>query len=299
MLADQPLYEEKFAIRFGEPQDSFYYFFDYDERHYGVNMKFQHFHPYYEMFVLLSEEAEHIIEGQRYPLSMYDIVCLRPGLLHKSHYPGGAAQKRLIINFSFPELFGKYLPEYKSLLSLFDEQLPIFRFDDPLRQELFLALNKIFTGNKALTSLERLRTHHAFVDFLATLHLNRTQNLYRVEANKHGLTEKIYDICACINAHYPEPLTLESLSQRFFISPFYLSHQFKQVTHFCLTEYIQRTRVRNAQQALVFSDNPITAISESCGFKSLSQFNRVFRKYSELTPSQYRKDNRSLRARPM
>lgn len=299
MLEELPLYEGKYAIRFGEPQDPLFYFFDYDERSYGVNMEFQHFHAFYEIFVLLDDEASHIIEGQLYTLSMYDIVCLRPGLLHKTQYPMGTPKKRLIINFSLPEAFGTYMSEYGQLMGLFDEQVPIYRFSGKRQQEMFAALNRIFSRNKAPTSIERLRTHNAFMEFLSVLYTNRSQNKYRDLSRQGALSEKIYDICACINANYQEPLSLKSLAQKFYISPHYLSHQFREVTHFNLTDYIQRTRIRNAQQALMFSDDQISAISEACGFKSFSQFNRVFHKHCGVSPSQYRKENRPLFEKPL
>ena len=299
MFEELPLYEGKYAIRIGEPQDPFFYFFDYDDRSHTNNMEFQHFHAFYEIFVLLDDEASHIIEGQLYPLSMYDIVCLPPALLHKTQYPVGAPKKRLIINFSLPEAFGEYLPEYRQLMCLFDEKAPIYRFSGKRQQELFTSLNKIFSGNKSPSSIERLRTHHAFIEFLSVLYTNRSKNQYQVVSRQGALSDKIYDICACINANYREPLSLESLAQKFFISPHYLSHQFKQVTHFNLTDYIQRTRIRNAQQALMFSDDQISSISEACGFKSFSQFNRVFHKHCGVSPSQYRKENRPLWEKPL
>lgn len=284
---------KKREVRLGEPLDGLFYYLDFDERSYSVNMEFQHFHAFYEMCILLGEEAAHLIEGQSYGLRMYDIVCLRPGLLHKTQYFDGPPQQRLIINFSWPEVFSEFLPEQRQLLSLFDRQMPIYRFAEGIRQEIFAPLNQIFTG-RAASDVDRLRLHQWFVDFLTQLYLHRAKNQYHDTEKATELSEKIYDICACIHANYHEPLSLETLAQRFYISPYYLSRQFKQVTQFGLTEYIQRTRIRNAQQALMFSDAQITQIAQDCGFKSFSQFNRVFQKHCGLCPSQYRKENRPL-----
>ncbi len=297
MFSDLPLYEGKYEIRYHQPSDPFFYYFDYDERSHSVNMDFQHFHSFYEMFILLDDEAYHIIEGQLYPLQMYDIVCLRPALLHKSHYPVGTPKKRLVINFNFPVQFSEYMPEYVKLLDVFNEPVPIFRFDTKNRQPIFAALNEIFTANKSPGAIEQLHTHHCFVELLMALFSNRSQNLFRVEMGQSSLTDKIYDICAYIHSSFPEPLSLESLAQRFYISPCYLSHQFKRVTHFNVTEYIQHTRIRNAQQFLIFTDDAVSQIADACGFKSFSQFNRVFHKFCGCPPSQYRKLNRPFIAK--
>lgn len=83
------------------------------------------------------------------------------------------------------------------------------------------------------------------------------------------------------------------LAQKFFISSYYLSHQFKDVTGFTLTDYIQMTKVRNVQAMLINTSIPITEAALNCGFNSFSQFNRVFRKHIGLSPSQYRKRHQS------
>lgn len=84
------LYEQAYSITINNAETPLYYFFDYDERSYNINMEFQHFHQFYEVHILLDGKASHIIEGDYYALQPYDIVFLRPALLHKTEYPVGA-----------------------------------------------------------------------------------------------------------------------------------------------------------------------------------------------------------------
>lgn len=88
------LYEQAYSITINNAETPLYYFFDYDERSYNINMEFQHFHQFYEVHILLDGKASHIIEGDYYALQPYDIVFLRPALLHKTEYPVGAPRKR-------------------------------------------------------------------------------------------------------------------------------------------------------------------------------------------------------------
>ncbi|MEK4291367.1 helix-turn-helix transcriptional regulator [Paenibacillus sp. FSL R7-0163] len=74
------------------------------------------------------------------------------------------------------------------------------------------------------------------------------------------------------------------------MSSYYLSHQFKLITGSTLTEYIQMTRVRNAQQLLIYTRLKISEIAGQCGFNSFSQFNRIFNKLSGVSPSEFRKN---------
>jgi AraC-like DNA-binding protein len=49
------------------------------------------------------------------------------------------------------------------------------------------------------------------------------------------------------------------------------------------------TRIRNAQELLLYTDLKIKDIVGRCGFTSLSQFNRVFNKICGASPSDYRR----------
>ena len=101
-------YEQASYIEINQPASPLFYFFDYDERSYSINMQFQHFHPFYEIHILLDDYANHIIEGTPYSMSKFDIACLRPNLLHKSEYPIGEAKKTLLIKLKYPtEVKGK------------------------------------------------------------------------------------------------------------------------------------------------------------------------------------------------
>ena len=64
MLIDNTvLYEGSKMIEINKPGNSFFYFFDWDERSYIINMEFQHFHQFYELCIFLDEQAGHLING--------------------------------------------------------------------------------------------------------------------------------------------------------------------------------------------------------------------------------------------
>lgn len=282
------LYEQGYSIHLNTSNDRLFYYFDYDERSHNINMEFQHFHQFYEIHILLDQQASHIIEGNYYDIHPYDMVLLRPSLLHKTQYPEGAPNKRLVINFAIPQNIEGLEASYDSVFSIFDEPLPIFRFSENIRQHIFEPINKIFTLSRQHSSINSLMIHSKFIEFLGSIYNYKAENSYAQQEISNSITHKIYSITSYIHSHYAEELSLDLLSTQFFISPYYLSHQFKHVTGFTLTNYIQMTRIRNAQQLLIYSHMKITDIAERCGFTSFSQFNRVFNKFNGLSPSQFR-----------
>lgn len=292
MLIDNTvIYEEQYKIEIRQPGKPFFYLFDWDARSYAINMEFQHFHQFYELCVFLDEHAGHLINGAWHDLKCCDIVAIRPSLLHKTSYPEGRPCRRLIINFSIPVLPSALEPCMRTIYSIFDGDVPIYRFEGRCKQLVFEKLNDIYYLSQSPNELTDLAIHHKFIEFLSQIYLNRDKNTYMDHAGFDNVTNKIYGITAYIHNNYTENLSLDFLARKFYISGYYLSHQFKRVTGFTLTDYIQMTRVRNAQTLLLTTALPITDIAFQSGFTSFSQFNRAFNKFLKLSPSRFRKES--------
>jgi len=286
-------YEQGYAVHVNQPGDSLFYHLDYDERSHDLNMEFQHFHDFYEICILLDRTAAHIIEGSLYEIQPYDIVLLRPSLLHKTQYPKGAPPKRLMITFAIPRNTPGLESDYNELFSIFDEPIPIFRFTEERRKEVLAPINDIFAISQQPSVLQSVMIHSKFMEFLCALHRYSPENGYVREETGSTMSRRMYAIASYIHSHYQQDLSLDEVSKRFYVSAHHLSRQFNKVTGFTFTEYVQMTRIRNAQQMLLNSSEKITDIAAQCGFTSFSQFNRIFNKQNGMSPSAYRRSRRS------
>ena len=98
-----------------------------------------------------------------------------------------------------------------------------------------------------------------------------------------------------IDEHSDEELSLRRVAKAVNIHPNYLSERFKQVTGMNFVEYVARTRFEKACKFLNDGGLRISAIAFAAGFQSLSQFNRVFKKISGKSPTQFRAAKRVVR----
>lgn len=289
-----PEFREGACYDLNKDSDSLFLHFDYDVRSAQVNMEFQHFHRYYEIFILCDKEAGHLVEGRYYALVEGDIVLLKPGCLHKSIYFEGGPVRRLIIAFSLPQEHGLAY-SIRGVLSLFNLENPVIRLSPEKRLELFQMLDEIAAAKRNKEQYSDLYMFSHFCDFLYALKAAAAHNLY--ENKELGeMAHKINTIASYIHTHYTEPISLEQLSEHFSISDCYLSRKFKEVLGFPLIQYIQMTRVRGAQWLLLTTDQSIQDVAERCGFASFSQFNRVFDKYCGVSPRTFRKMGREGKA---
>jgi AraC-like DNA-binding protein len=92
-----------------------------------------------------------------------------------------------------------------------------------------------------------------------------------------------------IHQHSDDELSLTKVAKLSNISGNHLSEKFKEVTGINFVDYIARIRVGKARDLLQNSNLRISEIAFAVGFQSLSQFNRVFRKVTRKSPTQFRK----------
>ena len=98
-----------------------------------------------------------------------------------------------------------------------------------------------------------------------------------------------------IEEHSSEELSLKRVAKVVNMNANYLSENFKRVTGLNFVEYVARTRFATACDLLRNGDLSISEIAFAAGFQSLSQFNRVFKKFSGKSPTQYRRAKGSFR----
>lgn len=91
-----------------------------------------------------------------------------------------------------------------------------------------------------------------------------------------------------IHEHLDEEISLTKVAHFVNINANYLSEKFKQVTGVKFVDYIARKRFEKARDLLQDRNLRISEIAFEVGFQSLSQFNRVFKKLSGKSPTEFR-----------
>ena len=72
------------------------------------------------------------------------------------------------------------------------------------------------------------------------------------------------------------------------LNPTYFSTLFKQSTGSSFKEYLNMVRIEESKRLLANTDYSIIDISLATGFEDQSYFSKVFKKFTGLTPKQYR-----------
>ena len=99
---------------------------------------------------------------------------------------------------------------------------------------------------------------------------------------------KIIEIHDYIMQNYMNKITLNILEEKFYLSRFHMSREYKKKYGITIIQYLTSLRVSRAKLDLRFTNRSIEEIAAECGFSNASYFGKIFRKYESMTPSEYR-----------
>ncbi|KKO53099.1 GH39 family glycosyl hydrolase [Paenibacillus sp. DMB20] len=105
--------------------------------------------------------------------------------------------------------------------------------------------------------------------------------------------ERMLRIINYIDEHYKEPLSLQTIAEREFLSMPYLSKFFSENIGLNFQSYLTSIRLKNAVEDLLhYEDLPITDLALSHGFPNAKSFYAAFKNRYHMTPHEYRKQYR-------
>ena len=164
--------------------------------------------------------------------------------------------------------------------------------------------NVFFTGvspdypwiyNQIIRELQVQRVNYEDVIKLFMHHIFLTISRY-IKEGRQAKNETISDIERAVhyfNENYNKPISIEQYAQEHLMSVNWFIHSFKEVMNVPPMQYIVSLRIAAAKGYLENSDKNINEISNIVGYENALYFSRLFKKYTGMTPSEYKKKNKS------
>ena len=102
--------------------------------------------------------------------------------------------------------------------------------------------------------------------------------------------QRVDRILTYINQHIQNPLTIEELSENFYLSPSYLCRIFKATTGTTINKYITAKRI-TISKSLLSQGYSVNEACEACGFNDYSNYLKAFTKAVGISPKKYAQFN--------
>lgn len=116
---------------------------------------------------------------------------------------------------------------------------------------------------------------------------------YSVRSNldeDRNMNQKVYELKFYIDNNFDKDIRLSDIANKFYVSEQYLSRSFSSEIGVPMNEYLIKKRLEKVRKDLLETEKTITDIAFSAGFSNINSFNRLFKKYQGLTPSEFRKE---------
>lgn len=265
-------------------------FIHYKDSHKKMNMKVQHYHDSYEIYLQTGGERYLFLDEICYTLKPGDLYVLRPFAIHYTESKDSSHYSRYVINFREEHLEGYLSDTQKELLvqhlesgiyhldpEQYDQVLTLFKMLQTMFTRTgFLAKEALNAGLICLLSFlyDTLRDHKV------TKELSATSNIQ----------PEIIEAIRYLNLHYMDMIALDSVADQVHMSKYHFCRLFHQATGATFLEYLYNIRLSKVHQLLLGTNLPLAEIARKTGFSSTAHLSRVFHSVYQISPRDFRKN---------
>lgn len=261
--------------------------------HFNAKFDFPiHYHPEYELNLVLDTEGKRIIGDSIKEYKAQDLVLIGSNTPHAWTGEDGKAH---VITIQFHTNFLSEKSLTRNIMSPIKEMLD--------RSRLGINFSPEVTSSM-VERIERLTTSRGFdslLDFLSILYdlsISRNQNTLSSASYIGSIapfkSKRIDAINSYLYDNISRTIKLLEVANIVNMSPSAFSHFFKKRTQRSFSDYLSDLRIGHAAKMLIETDNNISEICFDCGFNNLSNFNRTFKSQKGCTPREFRSQQKLI-----
>ena len=254
-----------------------------------------HWHTFYEVEYIVEGSSTQTINGYSYHQKPGFLSILTPNDFHcfKSENNCLLTYKKFVFLESFvsPELIHILKSRKKPCIIQIpeDRQQDFHHYFDLMYQ--YNSLEQTSISKLLLKSMaETVCAESLLLEQSAT---SSTEDSEKNILLNYKRDEILHNITKYIEQNFQDSIKIQEVAKVAYQSETYFSHYFKNKFGLSFTDYLKQYRLRHAANLLVSSNKSIAEIGEKSGFSSITFFNRAFKDFYNLTPSQYRSSFRN------
>jgi AraC-like DNA-binding protein len=250
-----------------------------------------HFHPEYELnFIKNGKGVKRFVGDSFETIDAIELVLVGPNLNHG-----------WLSDDSFEETVHEITIQFHD--SLFHEGLLAKKIMKPIKNMLERSSYGILFSKEIslelydrISSLSEFQGMDYFIKFLSILQdlaTSEGQTLlsnYAVDRPNFENNKRLELVYEYINDNFKDKIKLEDVSSLINMSNVSFNRFIKSRTGKTFIEYLNDIRISHASMKLIEGDHRISEIAFECGFNNIANFNRIFKKIKNCTPTEYKQE---------
>ena len=269
------------------PYNSF--FIDHYQSHQKHDMKIQHYHDTYEIYLQTQGERYLFLNDICHTLKTGDLYILRPFEIHYTESRDASHYGRYLLNFNDNKL-DIILSNTERHFLLQKLVTGIYHLEEKSFQIIFNLFKNIeYTGKKTGLLAEKLQYCAVFQLLIELSAMIQEDMMPETALSVSNVRPEIINAIHYLNKHYQEEITLEQVAETVHMSKYHFCRMFHKVTGATFLQYLNNIRLTKVHQLLLQTDLSLADIAIKTGFASTAHLSRIFKSVYYVSPRNFRK----------
>ncbi len=254
------------------------------------------YHDHFEMVYIKRGDAVFQVSGSDVPMGPNDIIIIKPNQPHKFIVRSSGGCEFLVLSFKFSNSQNDS-PSDISLTDFIefvnDASTPFINLHLSRKNDIVSVMNRILREHDK----QQIWGNHLCYLLIMELFILVSRTLKQeweqsIKSRSVKLKELLMIAKEYIDANYSKELSLADVAGYVFLSESYFAHTFKDEFDISPKRYLLNVRIDAAKDLLANTDQKINDIAKEIGFSSQQRFNDIFKKYENMTPLYFRKQEK-------
>lgn len=258
------------------------------EKHTPFNMKRQHYHDNFEIYLQLDGERNLFFDNEKYVLKKGSLFVINPFVLHVTTSADKPHYKRYGLNIS-PSALSDILSDRERDLLFKKLHTCVVELDDERFNTACVYFGQIERFQNDLSDSSTKLMRMAVALLLELIADTIKKGAVILTAENKGKDTPILRALTYINSNYDKRITLDFLCDYIHMSKSNFCLSFKKTVGDTPMNYINTLRLANVHKLLLNTDLPLTEIAKRTGFETADYMSRIFKKIHGMSPTKFRK----------
>ena len=248
-----------------------------------------HIHKAVELLYVKNGSYSVLLDGVEYEIKKGDLVLFCSNAIHhvftknlpENEYYVIKISPAFFLQFSTQEEGTEYVMRFAINRK---ENKNIWKREELDGTPLFSALQSLIAEHEGQKYASQVAIKLKIMELLVEILRNDSSTDTTVQHNPTAAL--IYNTMIYVRSHYADDMDERELARSLGMSYSYFSRSFRRVTGMTFKQYLNRTRVNQAEKLLCRGSASVSEVATKCGYNSISYFINVYKSITGKTPYQ-------------
>lgn len=247
-----------------------------------------HFHNAYEIALILKSSGKRIIGDNIEDFNEGDLVLMGPNLPHISYINNRNSPVHALVIYFHPDWLTETQissPDFVRFRELCDDMKRGIKILGETKRKVTKSILK-------LKNYKGLQLIIAILEILEAIAQSKEYSFLASSSYSSPYSKKDVDrieqIYRYVREHFVEEISLQDIATVANMTPTAFCKFFKVKTKKTFSHYVNEVRITHACKLLFNDDLTISQVCFDCGFNNLTNFNKNFKRFTKMVPSEYK-----------